>query len=328
MNNRLTTGVDFRRAKYRGDAYNAPYFYSSKYRLCREDVSVYAYDEMTLFDRVVLSVGYRYEYLRDKYYYVDSYGGPYDGVKRRRNYALSAGITYLFGDESKAYFRFSKGYRMPLLEEYVTWSGPNLDLKAERVTGYEIGLEHAFDLFDRDMTLTLSLYWDEYDDELYYDPATYSNLNYDKTVHRGFEIGLNAWPTDWLEVYVNYAYQDAYFDYSPYNGKQVPLVPQNMVTFGFATEYKGFAFNMDCRWLDSRVLGNDLDNAHPGFDSYFVADMRISYTYKWFEAFFGIDNFTDEEYADYFGWNPGSRGDVFEYPLPGITYYGGLAIRF
>ena len=102
-----------------------------------------------------------------------------------------------------------------------------------------------------------------------------------------------------------------------------------MVTFGFASDYKGFAFNLDCRWADSRVLENDLSNDHSKLDSYFVADMRIAYTYKWLEVFCGIDNITDEEYTDYGGWLPNpARGNVFEYPLPGITYYTGLTIRF
>jgi iron complex outermembrane receptor protein len=336
MGNRLTTGVDLRRTTYRGDAYNDPFGidYYEKYRMCRETVGVYAYDELTLIERVVVSVAYRYEYMRDRYdFFTTGFGTfHYDGTERYGNQALSAGITFLFGDEGKVYFRFSRGYRMPLLEEFVVWgTGPNLSIKPERVTGYELGVEHGTDLFGCDVSLSLLLYWDEYTDELYYDPNVGwgANLNYERTVHRGIDVGVEVWPCEGLKLYATYSFQDAFFDYEPYRGNRLPLVPKHMVSGGASFDYKGFSCTMDCRWVGNRVLGNDLVNEHQKLDDYFVMDARFGYTYRWMELFFGVNNITDEEYSDYAGWLPNpARGEVFEYPLPGRSFYGGIAVRF
>jgi outer membrane receptor protein involved in Fe transport len=81
--------------------------------------------------------------------------------------------------------------------------------------------------------------------------------------------------------------------------------------------------------VTDRFRDGDLTNIYPRLPGYFTMDVRLGYTYKQFEVFGGVKNLTDAYYADFGGFRIGdARGFLFDYPHPGATFYGGVAVRF
>ena len=344
IDNRLTVGIDYKDIGYQTDFFT-PDWYSmgmlipsgSSVDARRDSIAYYVYDELTVLSRLIVSAGYRYEYITtdfDSEEWVGGFFPTYSTVSFSESFseeAFSAGVTYRYGEGSKAFFRFERGYRIPVLDEIFqyappTWTLSNTHLDTERVTSYEVGIEHVF---SERLTASATLWWSSLEDELYFNNLTFVNDTYKHTVHRGFDLGIEARPFDFLDCYLGYGYQDAYFDYPPYRDKSIPLVPRHTLTFGVGLDWKGLAFNLDGRYGSSRFRDGDLTNVYEPLGDYFVMDVRLGYTYKWIEVFAGVDNVTGTYYADFGGWRTGdARGFYFDYPHPGATWYGGISVKF
>ena len=209
IDNRLTLGIDYRNISYRQKMYNAPAWgleANVGYRdVKREAVAYFFYNELTLADLLVVSVGYRGEITNqdwtDRAYNVFDWGsGSYvdtylAGSEKYRNEAYTAGLTLLYGDENKAYFRFSTGYRIPVIDEQVQYNGFNPLVRPERSVTYELGVKH---FLTPDISVALDLYYARYTDEIYVNPFTLENISFERTIHRGVELSVNARLLDWL----------------------------------------------------------------------------------------------------------------------------------
>jgi len=345
IDNRLTLGIDYRNITYRQKMYNAPAWgleANVGYRdVKREAVAYFFYNELTLADRLVVSVGYRGEITNqdwaDRSYNVFDWGsGSYVdtylvGSEKYRNEAYTAGLTLLYGDDNKAYFRFSTGYRIPVIDEQVQYNGFNPLVRPERSVTYELGVKH---FLTPEISVALDLYYARYTDEIYVNPFTLENISFERTVHRGVELSVNAHPLDWLTLSLGWAYQDAFFYYSPYSGKTLPLIPKNSVTFGASVDWRGISASLNGRWTDGRIRDGDFYNAHPMLAGYFTMDLRAGYTFTLWEkleteVFAGVNNVTDARYADFGSFRVGNpNGYLYEYPLAGRTFYGGVTVRF
>ena len=87
-------------------------------------------------------------------------------------------------------------------------------------------------------------------------------------------------------------------------------------------------------YVGEQRLGGDYANTGDTLDAYTLVDLTLRYTpakLTWFglEAFAGVDNVFDKQYASvgYVGWVDGSFSGVY-YPSPGRIYKAGLSCRF
>ncbi len=331
IGNRLTLGIDYRNIGY-GSGSQIPEWASWSAVDARRDVIAgYLYDELTIKDRFILSLGYRYEYIDTSF---DSESSSEPSVSLSESFsewALSAGLDYYYGEGKKVFFRFERGFRIPALDEIFqyappSWTLTNTHLDTELVTSWEVGVKHAFS--DR-LSGHATLWWSNLQNELYYDNLTYVNATYDRTIHRGVDLGIEAKPFDFLSCSLSYGLQDAVFDASPYRGKTIPLIPTHTVSFTVGLDYKGFALDLDGKYGSDRVRDGDLENAYRKLPGYFTMNARISYTYRQFEVFAGVKNITDVYGADFGGYRIGdARGVFYSYPNPGRSFYGGVTVRF
>jgi iron complex outermembrane recepter protein len=332
IDNRITLGVDYNNIVYTSSGRIPEWATWSDVDAKRDVVAGYAYDELTLFDRLIASLGYRYEYIDTSF---DSGSGPPAGSvslsEDFSEWALSAGLAYRYGDGRKAFFRFERGFRVPALDEIFqyappSWTLTNTHLSTEHVTSFEAGVEHAF---SEKISARATLWWSRLENELYYDNLTFVNNTYDRTVHRGVDIGIEAQPFEFLSCSLAYGYQDAFFDASPYRGKTVPLIPMHTVSFTIGVDYKGVSLDVDGKYGSDRVRDGDFNNEYHRLSGYYVMNARMSYTYRHFEFFAGVKNLTDAYSADFGGYKIGDpRGFYYEYPNPGRTFYGGITMRF
>lgn len=331
IDNRLTLGIDYRNIGYCSDSLIPEWASTSAVDARRDVIAAYLYDELTLLDRIIVSLGYRYEYIDTSFDSGSSSAASVSLSEDFSEWALSAGLDYRYGDGRKVFFRFERGFRIPALDEIFQYAPPsfsltNTHLPTERVTSFEVGVKHAF---SENLSGHATLWWSGLKNELYYNNLTFINDTYSRTIHRGFDIGIEAQPFDFLSCSLAYGLQDAIFDASPYRGKTIPLIPTHTVSFTVGLDYKGFALDLDGKYGSDRVRDGDLENTYRKLPGYFVMNARVSYTYRQFEFFAGVRNLTDVYGADFGGYRIGdARGFYYDYPNAGRSFYGGITVRF
>jgi outer membrane receptor protein involved in Fe transport len=86
-------------------------------------------------------------------------------------------------------------------------------------------------------------------------------------------------------------------------------------------------FTVDYNYVGSSYLISDQANTFQRLGSYYTINARISYAWKGFKAFFGVNNLTNQAYSEY-GVLGGSPVGPNYYPAPERNWVGGLQITF
>ena len=160
--------------------------------------------------------------------------------------------------------------------------------------------------------------------ELYYNATdTFSsgywngqNENYDRTVHEGLESSLDVKLNNWVTLFGNYTFTNAYFDGGQYSGNEIPLVPNNKGSVGLKFVLPmNISLNITGTYIGPRYYLNDQANAYSKLNGYMIADTNLSWHYKDLKIIFGINNLFDKQYSEYAGVNV-DNGSKFYYPSP------------
>ncbi|MBW2637564.1 MAG: TonB-dependent receptor, partial [Deltaproteobacteria bacterium] len=302
----------------------------------RQSIGFYLRDEFDVFENLILTAGYRTERskVQGRHTTLATMTVDFDEEKLHRGEAYETGLTLLFGTKSRAFAKYAKVYRYPLLDEQASYQGWGplflTDLDAEEGRSFEVGA----DIRPREnLKVGVTLYSIEMEDEIAYNPATYRNENLDDTRHRGVEVALSYLFADYFKAYGNVTYQDAEFRKGENSGSEIPLVPKKMASGGVDLYLPGgFLVRPEIRYVGSSYLGSDYDNSSEKLDAYTLWNLFLQYDHEFdsfeFKAFFGIENITDEKYSTLGyegipGWTPDSY-----YPQPGITLKGGVTVTF
>jgi outer membrane receptor protein involved in Fe transport len=131
-----------------------------------------------------------------------------------------------------------------------------------------------------------------------FNKATFTNENYDQTLHQGIEIGCRADLFEILTLFGNYAYEKATIRDGPFDGNDIPAVPRNKFNLGFRIHdvIPNLLFSADYLYVDDSDLISDQANRFEKLESYYTLDLRLSYVWKWVNAFVGVNNVTDQKY--------------------------------
>ena len=346
--NKVIVGVDY---------YNEPYkknIFSDRERTAklstadfnRESIGGYIRDEFSLLKNLILSAGYRYEQTSIKGSNVDFSMASNDFTNQKKTYnaeAYEAGLTLLVGKKSKIFARYSTVYRIPFIDEVASFSGFGgaflSDLEKEKGVSMEAGTEiYPLDNLRVSMTVFRVDMKDEI--EYVYDPVTWTgeNRNTGSTRHEGVEASLSyLWPK-YFKVFGNYTYHMATFEDGVNNKKEMPMVPKQMANAGLEI-YLPFNITLrsEIQHAGESFLSGDNDNntekleAHTllNFYAYYKPTLgKLDVT-----AFLGVDNIADVKYSsfgiDYEQYSyPGVTYPNFYYPMPGITFKGGISATF
>ena len=195
-----------------------------------------------------------------------------------------------------------------------------MELKPERAETFEAGVVKPFS--DR-LTLRITLYTMDVENELFFNPSTFANENLDKTLHRGAEFGFTSVITDRVTLNGNWTYTRATFESGPFDGNTMPLVPENTANLNADIKLPAsLLLTLDGRWAGKRFLDSDVDNSGEKLDGYTAMDAKLSYAYKMLTAYIGVNNAFDSQYSEY--GVEGFGGTKNFYPAPERWYYAGI----
>ncbi|HOO89830.1 MAG TPA: TonB-dependent receptor [Syntrophales bacterium] len=337
--NKLTIGTDYYhetldKEKYDSRGRDSMTFVAD---LTRNSIGWYIRDEFSLTENLILGAGYRMERVTIEGDETDlsTDEKAFDSKKVHAGEAYETSLTYLLGKQGKVFARYAKVFRIPFLDEQVSYYGYAgsdafyNDIEKETGKSMEIGTR-LYPLACLDVGLTL--FRVDMEDEIAYNGVTWQNENMDETRHEGVELSFSCRPDRWISVSGNCTYQNTSFTEGADKDKEIPLVPETMANLKMDLSLPfDLVLSSTMQYVGTCYLGNDRDNSSDQMDDYTLFDAFLYYRPVpencRISAFFGVENLTDEQYST-IGYEGSWGGSDTYYPSPGITVKGGISVRF
>lgn len=282
----LTTGGEFRREEYTGTRVNPAADSEIDSR------ALYIQDEWVANDRLLIIPSLRYD----------------DSDKFSGNFSPKLGMTYKMNDQYRLKAGVGKGFKAPTLDDmYMKMSKPmgsmtvnvtgNPDLKPEKSTSYELGIESEkgrnfgkVTYFVNDVTDLIST-----DMTMGFVPgvgmvATSTYLNEDKADIDGIELEFGRYLSNHFTVKMNYTYLDA----TDTVGERLTGRAKHQGTVQLHYDSKtanGVSAILWNEWKDSYYYGDDSTTNEKIMKSF--ARWNVSVTKQWnenFSTYLGVDN--------------------------------------
>ncbi|MDP8211722.1 MAG: TonB-dependent receptor [Candidatus Zapsychrus exili] len=298
--------------------------------ISKDELGIYGFLQYELFENMFVNGGTRYHRAGYAFSKHDTFS---DEEKDPDEWVSMGGLKYEYGKGSNVYASVQQTFRFLATDEwYSTWSGLNTDLKQQTGIQYEVGVKHNVDDI---VLLSVTPYWIENKDEIYYNSSTWTNTNYDKTRRTGVEAGANLDVLevvdvdflDKLNLYTNYTFQRPIFKDGTNDGNHIPMVPRHQITAGLTTEFlDNYGLSLIGKYVGSRYIINDIANEMPRAKPYCVLDAKLAYKKKNMEVYVGVNNIFDKLYSPYQIKKTATTRDY--YPAQTRNYNFGVDIKF
>lgn len=273
--------------------------------------------------------------------------GEFRGTLNEDNWSFRTGVDWKPNPDTLVYFNVAKGYKAGSFPSAAAATTAQLlGVKQESLLSYELGLKAT--VLDGSLQANAAAFYYDYKDKQLrsklLDPifgVLDALVNIPESDVKGFELELNATPTDGLNIYANFVYIDSKIkEFEGFSGAGV-FADFAGSPFPYAPKYSvGTGFNYQFPVSDSldAFVGSDLSYSSdttaiignaPGYeiDSYALLDVRAgieSSDERWRFQVWG-KNVTDE----YYWTNVASYYDtVARYAGRPATYGATLSYRF
>lgn len=309
--------------------------------ISKDEVGLFGYLDFELFPKVHVNGGSRWH--RAGYTFNQTNAGAIVFQRQRPYESVSmGGMRYEYVKGSNLHWNVQQTFRFPTTDEWYSTAnfpsfgitpGINLNLQEQSGIQYEVGVKHNFD--DKAL-VTLTPYWIDNNDEIFFDPAAGSNSNYGETrrrgveyegrldIHRFFPLGS----IDSLELVSNYGFQDVRFVKGDNHKKFVPGVPRHQAGGGILIGFlENFDFSLMYQYTGSQFAINDVANTVTPNKHYSLLDAKVAFRHNNLEIFAGINNILNEYYTPYVTYSSFSGARNF-FPAPGRNFDMGVNIKF
>ncbi|MGB7481837.1 MAG: TonB-dependent receptor [Burkholderiaceae bacterium] len=297
--NELVAGLDFADWK-QNDAVSAA-------SASQRSKAIYLQDEIRYRDNARIAFGVRHENF-DQEAHDSGFGNSY-----RQSFGLNAWNlqgSYAPLPLLRLFARAGQSYRVANVDDNRYTRLPDQPLKPQ--TSHDTALGAVFG--DAARKLTVTLFEHRLQNEIMFDPPTFTNVNLDATRRGGIELALH-WKLDpQFTALANFQHVDATYADGPNAGREVTLVPRNTLTARLNWDSgRGQNADLGLQWVGEQRYGNDFDNACPArMPSYTTLDARYAQRFGQWELAIAGSNLTGR---DYFSRAYGCRGNI--YPDPG-----------
>jgi iron complex outermembrane receptor protein len=244
--------------------------------------------------------------------------------------AYEAALRQGLGGGWSTYAKYGKNFRLANFDENACFFPPCNPQLLRPQTGHsaELGLE----VERGGVRGRAAAYQIDLEDEIYFSPLTFSNINLEPTRRRGLELETLWRATQALDLRLAAAWIDARFRSGVYggvdvSGNEVPLVPERIASAGASwlfTARSRASFN--ARYVGPQRFDNDQANTFLRKQpSYTVADAKIEHRFTRWELALEVRNLFNRKYFSY-GTVTGPES-FSALPAPGIAAYASLAYR-
>jgi iron complex outermembrane receptor protein len=279
--NIITVGIDMSKFGGKGHDnlkdYGAPSVY---------EYAFYAYMQHTLFQKLILNGGLRYDNN-------ELFGGVI---------TPQVGAAFRLTDETTIRTTIGKGFRSPTIRELYLFPAPTPTLQPEYMWNYEIGITQT--LAER-ISLDIAGFVSE-GKNIILTQGVYPNMtlsNSGSFIHRGVEFSGSAFISDDLQAHTSYSFIDP--------GKETRSVPKHKIFFGADYTYRIVTFSLSIQHVNGMYGSN---NSQDPLKDYTNIGVKISIqAFPQCSVNLSADNLLNKGYQTILG-----------YPLPGRTFTAGI----
>jgi iron complex outermembrane receptor protein len=225
--------------------------------------------------------------------------------------AWEAQASYRVHPLVEVYAKAGQSYRVANVDENGYRTSVDI-LKAQTSHDLEFGTTLRQAPGDDSRTLTARVFRHRLNNEIFYDPTANggwgANTNLDPTERKGFEIDAEAQLIAGWRATAHVQHVLARFTDGPNTGRELVLVPKNVVTARLAwAPGNGQSADVGAQWVDSQRYGSDFRNdCDARMPSYTTLDARYAIKFgPWEVAATGL-NLADRHYfSNAFGCKSG-----------------------
>jgi len=201
----------------------------------------------------------------------------------------------------------------------------NQELLAQRSMNYELGVVNKF---NPKLKVDLTGFLINIKDEIYLNPLTYTNENYERTERRGIELSWIWTLVENIHLFGNYTFIEAIFDKGEFADNHVPAVPVHKSAIGLNWKIsQHWYINGLLNYVGKRYFISDQSNSYPRMDEFITLDIKVSYKLSDAVIFLGINNVFGDRYSEY-----GAISTMFNergyYPSPERNFFAGCSFKF
>ncbi len=239
--------------------------------------------------------------------------------------AGEAGLSWKARDGLRLFLRYDRNYRFAKVDEFTNAGAPagsNINL-LDTQTGdsYEAGAEWA----QAGLLLHTSLFRTDLENEIVFDPTTFSNINLDHTRRDGVLVESRWQALDRLALAAAGQYVDAQLRNGGFAGNPVPLVARfsGKVSADLGLPY-GLNAYTEVVAMNSRGFAGDYDQTLGDLPGYAVVNLSLGWRWNKLSLRGRINNLLDREYSEYgaAGTDPGTFAEAAAYqPSPERNFW-------
>ncbi len=210
--------------------------------------------------------------------------------------AVELGIEKIADDQTFS-LRLDQNFRIATLDEQVTYPAPaftatDTPIAPQKGNSVELGWKSG--------ATQTTIYYLENNDEIYYDPASFTNTTVDKTRRYGASYGTDLSVTSSIKVSMSGSYTYAKFDDDAYEGSHVPSTSSYLGSLIFKkTISDQWSVDMLSRFQSAQYSINDWSNTYGRRNAYSVTNLNVNHTGKFFSSKLTIGNLFGKEYDSY-----------------------------
>jgi len=235
--------------------------------------------------------------------------------------AYEAALRQGFGAGWSGYAKYGTSFRLANFDEnacFAPCSATLLDPQKARTA--ELGVEYERGA----LRGRAALYEKRLENEIYFSPAVFANVNLPPTQRRGAELEGSWRATPALEWRGSLALLEAKFRAT---GRDVPLVPDVIATAGISWSFAARSrLNLNARYVGRQRYDNDQDNVFARrMPAYGLLDAKLEHRIDRVNVALEARNLLDKKYYSYGLWD--GTNSFVAYPQPGRAVYLSLAYR-
>ena len=330
---KILTGIDYYHTHLGSDRSqdlsSAPYHV---YDLKQDTTAVYANGTLAMRPDTDITLGGRFQ--QDNISATDTYDSTAPGAfgaqgtpldRREGQWAAQLGAEHRFNDMFAVFGHVAHAFRVPNADERIgLGTATNFDLRTQTSNEIEGGARLHLGRFK----LQSSVYDMELNDEVFFSPATFTNVNLDPTRHWGVETTASVAVSETVSLHGNVTYTRATFREGTFAGNDIPLISRWTGNAGLTWDIwrKWFVYDVMLHYAGERRLDNDSANVQPLIPAHTTVDMRIGGQIPIADhmknAFwsFTVQNVFNDMYYDYGIASTTTIGRFNAYPQPGRTF--------
>jgi iron complex outermembrane receptor protein len=248
-----------------------------------------------------------------------------------RVHMLEAGIEQQFVPSTAGYLKWTRSTRVATVDELfefdpTTFARVFSPLEPQTGNGVDLGTHYKQGRYSG----TANAYYMRLKNEIHYNPVSFENVNLDPTERYGVELSGILDINERFSLQGNYTYMRARFTDGPFDGNNVPLVPENKASLaGSWQPTPATELVVAVNYVDSKFFDNDQSNSFAEkIPAYTTVDAMLAHTYKGFRMTAEVNNILEEEYFEYGVSSSFSPGVYNAYPLPERTILFTVAKEF